>query len=171
METLTSPVGEFVESCGARSSGVLYASPSITVEETVFAVNVATPTFMRAPGECPGTYGMECAMDELAVELKMDPLALRMANHSDVHPISGKPWSTKHLKEAYQLGAEKFGWAKRTPEPGSMRRDGKLVGWGMATATYPGYKMAAEAKIRLNVDGTRSCNARRMTSEPAPTLC
>ena len=138
VETLASPVGDFVESCGARSSGVLYACPAITVEETVFAVNIATPTFMRAPGECPGTYAMECAMDELAVELKLDPLALRIANHSDTHPIQEKPWSTKHLKEAYRLGAERFGWAKRPPAPRSMQNGGLLLGWGMATATYPG---------------------------------
>lgn len=154
VDTLTSPLGEFTESCGARSSGVLYASPAITVEETVYAVNIGTPTFMRAPGECPGAFGVECAMDELAVELKMDPLELRILNHSDVHPISGKPWSTKHLKDAYKLGAEKFGWARRTPEPGSMRKDGMLIGWGVATATYPGYMMAAEARITLKQDGS-----------------
>lgn len=154
IETLTSPVGEFIESVGARSTGVLYASPAIAVEEKIFPVNVATPTFMRAPGECPGTFAVECAMDELAVALKMDPVALRVLNHADVHPISEKPWSTKHLKDAYQLGSEKFGWAKRTPEPRSMTDHGMLVGWGMATATYPGYKMSAEARLRLNADGT-----------------
>lgn len=154
IETLTSPVGEYTESVGARSAGVLYACPAISVEETVFTVNVATPTFMRAPGECPGTFGIECAMDELAVELKMDPLALRVLNHSDVHPITEKPWSTKHLVDAYKLGAEKFGWAQRSAAPRSMQKDGMLVGWGMATATYPGYKMAAQARIRLQANGT-----------------
>lgn len=154
VETLTSPVGEFVESCGARSSGVLYASPAISVEETVFEVNVGTPTFMRAPGECPGNFAVECAMDELAVELKMDPLALRVANHSDVHPITGKPWSTKHLQDAYRVGKEAFGWAQRSAEPRSMRKDGRLIGWGMATATYPAYKMMATASVRLKADGT-----------------
>lgn len=153
-ETLTSQVGDFVESCGARSSGAMYACPAITVEETVFKVNVATPTFMRAPGECPGTYALECAMDELAVELKMDPVALRVANHTAQHPVKEKPWSTNHLLEAYRVGVEKFGWERRTPEPLSMQKDGMLIGWGMATATYPGYKMAAEARIRLAADGT-----------------
>ncbi|MEI9898556.1 MAG: molybdopterin cofactor-binding domain-containing protein [Chthoniobacter sp.] len=153
VETLTSPVGEYVESCGARSTGVLYACPAIAVEETVFPVNVATPTFMRAPGECPGTYALECAMDELAAELKIDPLTLRLTNHADAHPISDKPFSAKHLREAYQLGAEKFGWARRSAEPGSMKRDGLLIGWGMATATYPAYKMAADARIRLEANG------------------
>jgi xanthine dehydrogenase YagR molybdenum-binding subunit len=154
VETLTSPVGEFVESCGARSSGVMYDCPAIAVEEKLFTVNVATPTFMRAPGECPGTYALECAMDELAAELKIDPLVLRLANHSSVHPIQDKPWSTNHLREAYRLGAEKFGWDKRSQEPRSMRKNGMLVGWGLATATYPGYKMAAEATVSLRADGT-----------------
>lgn len=154
IETCTSPVGEFVESVGARSTGVLYACPAIAVEETVYKVNVATPTFMRAPGECPGTYALECALDELATELKLDPVALRLANHADNHPITDKPFSAKYLKEAYQRGAEKFGWAQRSPEPRSMQKDGVLIGWGMATATYPGYKMAAEVKIRLLADGT-----------------
>ena len=95
----------------------MYESPAIRVEETVYPVNVATPTFMRAPGECPGTYALECAMDELAIALKMDPVALRLANHADKHPIKDVPFSAKHLKEAYQLGAEKFGWSKRNPEP------------------------------------------------------
>ncbi len=153
-ETLSSHVGDYVESVGSRSTGVIYASPSIRIEEKVFKVNVATPTFMRAPGECPGTFGLESAMDELAVALKMDPVQLRLVNHSDVHPTNGKPWSTKHLKEAYQVGAEKFGWSRRTPEPRSMQRNGLLVGWGMATATYPAHTMAADVSINLRADGT-----------------
>lgn len=154
VETVTSPVGEYIESCGARSTGVLYKSPAIGIAETIFKVNIATPTFMRAPGECPGTYALECAMDELAAELKMDPLALRLANDSDVHPVYEKRWSTKHLTDAYRLGAERFGWQHRTPEPRSMRKNGLLVGWGLATATYPGYMMEAEAAISLKADGS-----------------
>ncbi|MDP9098541.1 MAG: molybdopterin-dependent oxidoreductase [Verrucomicrobiota bacterium] len=127
-ETLTSLVGQFTESCGARSTGLMYESPSIRVEETVYPVNVSTPTFMRAPGECPGTYALECALDELAIALKMDPVALRLANHADNHPTKNLPFSAKHLKEAYQLGAEKFGWAKRNAEPRSMRDGDLLVG-------------------------------------------
>src|SRR2546423_7486435 len=153
-ETLTSPVGQFTESCGSRSTGMIYESPSIRVEETVYPVNVSTPTFMRAPGECPGTYALECAMDELAVALKMDPVALRLANHADNHPTKNIPFSAKHLKEAYQLGAEKFGWSKRNPEPRSMRDGDLLVGWGMATATYPAHKMSAAAKVILRADNS-----------------
>ncbi len=152
-ETLTSPVGEWTESCGARSTGVMYASPNIKVEEYVYPVNVSTPTFMRAPGECPGTYALECAMDELAVALQMDPVELRLTNHADTQPIKGKPFSAKHLKETYSLGMEKFAWSKRNPRPGSMRDGDLLVGWGMATATYPAHKMAAAAKAILHADG------------------
>ncbi len=153
-ETLTSPVGEFTESCGARSTGLMYESPAIRVEETIYPINVATPTFMRAPGECPGTYALECAMDELAIALKMDPVALRVANHAEKHPTKDIPFSAKYLKEAYQLGAEKFGWAKRNSQPGSMRDGDLLVGWGMATATYPAHKMSAAAKVELRSDNT-----------------
>jgi xanthine dehydrogenase YagR molybdenum-binding subunit len=158
-ETLTSPVGEFTESCGSRSTGLMYDSPSIRVEETVYPVNVSTPTFMRAPGECPGTYALECAMDELAIALKMDPVALRVANHADKHPTKDLPFSAKHLQEAYQLGAEKFGWSKRNPEPRSMRDGDLLIGWGMATATYPAHKMSAAARVifRANNTATVQC--------------
>ena len=153
-DTCTSPVGEFVESCGARSTGVMYESPAIRVEETLHTINVATPTFMRAPGECPGTYALECAMDELAYALRMDPVALRLANNATNHPIKNVPFSAKHLQEAYELGAQKFGWSKRNPTPGSMRDGDLLLGWGMATATYPAHKMNAAAKVQLRSDGT-----------------
>ncbi len=151
--TLTSPVGEFVETVGARSTGVMYASETIKVEETVFPVNIATPTFMRAPGECPGVFALECALDELSYLVQMDPVELRLANHADNHPIKNVPFSAKHLKEAYQVGAEKFGWAKRDHQTGQMRDGNLLVGWGMATATYPAHKWSAAAKAILHADG------------------
>ncbi|PYK68570.1 MAG: acylaldehyde oxidase [Verrucomicrobia bacterium] len=174
-QTLTSPVGKYVESCGARSTGVMYESPSIWIEEVIYPVNIGTTTFMRAPGECPGTYALECAMDELSYSLGIDPVALRLANHADNHPTKSVPWqevlketfkegigaakktpafSAKHLKECYSLGAEKFGWAKRNPKPGSTHDGDLLVGWGMATATYPAHKMSAAAKVQLRADGS-----------------
>src|SRR5438874_1502380 len=152
--TLTSPIGDYTESCGARSTAVMYQSPAIRVEEIIYPVNIATPTFMRAPGECPGTYALECAFDELSYALKMDPVALRLANHADNHPTKNLPFRGKHLKECYSLGAEKFGWNKRNPQPRSMREGELLVGWGMATATYPAHKMNAEAKVQLRADGS-----------------
>lgn len=152
--TLTSTVGHFTESAGARSTGVMYASPSIWVEETVFPVNMSTPTFMRAPGECPGSYALECAMDELAYALNIDPVQLRMINHADNHPVKNVPFSAKHLKECYQVGVEKFGWSKRNPKPGSMRDGNLLVGWGMATKTYPAHIQGAAARVILKSDGS-----------------
>jgi xanthine dehydrogenase YagR molybdenum-binding subunit len=151
--SLTSEVGRWTEVCGARSSGVMYASPTIKIEEFVYPLNIATPTFMRAPGECPGTYAIECALDELAYLLQMDPLELRLANHADDHPIKQVPFSAKHLREAYRLGAEKFGWSKRPAMAGQMRDGDLLVGWGMATCTYPAHKMEAAAKAILHADG------------------
>lgn len=152
--TSTSTVGEYIESCGPRSTGIMYSSPVIRVEEKLYPVNVSTPTFMRAPGECPGTYALETALDELAYALKIDPVKLRLVNHADNHPIKNVPFSAKHLKECYALGAERFGWSKRTPEPRSMKNGELLVGWGMATATYPAHKFDAAAKVQLRADGS-----------------
>lgn len=153
-EFFTSPVGSWVEPCGIGSSNVLYDAPHIEFGHTAYTVNLPQPSFMRAPGECPGTYAMECAMDELAYALKMDPLQLRLVNDSPNHPVKGVPWSTKHLSECYRLGAEKFGWAQRLPEPRSMKDGDHLVGWGLATATYPANQWAANAHIALAADGS-----------------
>lgn len=152
-EMLTSPVGAWVETCGIGSTNVLYDAPAIEFSHTVFTVNVSQPSFMRAPGECPGTYAVECAMDELAYALGMDPVQLRLVNNSPNHPIKGVPWSTKHLRECYELGADRFGWNKRKPEPGSMKDDRWLRGWGVATATYPAKKWDADVHIQLHAGG------------------
>jgi xanthine dehydrogenase YagR molybdenum-binding subunit len=153
-EMLTSPVGDWVEECGIGSTNVLYDAPAIEFSHIVHTVNVSQPSFMRAPGECPGTFALECAMDELAYALKMDPLKLRLINNSPIHPIKGVPWSTKHLRECYELGAREFGWSKRTHEPRSMKDGHLLVGWGVATATYPAIAGRAEVKIQFRADGT-----------------
>jgi xanthine dehydrogenase YagR molybdenum-binding subunit len=116
-------------------------------------VNVASPTPMRAPGECPGTFALESAMDELSYALGIDPLELRRRNHADKDPAEGKPWSSKHLLECYDIGADRFGWSRRKPEPGSMKDGDLLVGWGIATAVYPGYRWPASARVRLSSDG------------------
>ncbi|MGI8437036.1 MAG: xanthine dehydrogenase family protein molybdopterin-binding subunit [Chthoniobacterales bacterium] len=153
-ETLTSTCGHYIESCGARSSGVLYQTPALDIDELIYPVNVSTPTFMRAPGECPGTYALECAMDELSYALKLDPVQLRMINHAEKHPTKDVPFSAKFLLDCYRQGAEKFGWAQRKAEPKSMKDGEMLVGWGMATATYPAHKWAAAAKAILQADGS-----------------
>jgi xanthine dehydrogenase YagR molybdenum-binding subunit len=149
----TSTIDEFVEACG-NTSRFLYSCPNVGVRHRAVRVNIATPTPMRAPGENPGLFALESALDELAYKLNMDPVELRIVNHADVNEQTGKPWSSKYLKECYRMAAERFGWARRAPRPRSMRDGNVLVGWGMATATYPGIRSPGAAKVRLLQDGS-----------------
>jgi xanthine dehydrogenase YagR molybdenum-binding subunit len=149
----TSPAADFLESCGPSTSKIMYACENVSTPVRFVRVNVAAPTFMRAPAECIATFAIESAIDELAVSLNMDPIELRMKNRPEKEPSSGKPWSTYHLKECYERGASKFGWSKRNPKPGSMKDGDRLVGWGVATAIYPAHARAASAKIRVSKDG------------------
>jgi xanthine dehydrogenase YagR molybdenum-binding subunit len=132
----------------------LYASPNIHVAQEVIELDVCPMTFMRAPGETPGTFALESAMDELAVALKMDPVELRLKNDPEKDPTRGTPFSSRKFKEAYRLGAEKFGWAKRNPEPRSMKDGRFLVGMGVASAFYPVYRFPASARVEILADGT-----------------
>jgi xanthine dehydrogenase YagR molybdenum-binding subunit len=136
------------------SSRMLYEVPNYRAEHELVRLNVMKPSWMRAPGEAPGQYALESALDELAEKLGMDPVELRRRNHAEIHPRNGKPFSSKHLIECYERGVERFGWAKRNPKPGSMRDGNILVGWGTATATYPGYRMGAKVNVRLQRDGS-----------------
>jgi xanthine dehydrogenase YagR molybdenum-binding subunit len=149
----TSTMDEFVEPCG-ETTRFLYSCPHVGIAHHAVRVNIATPTPMRAPGESPGLFALESAMDELAYKLNMDPVQLRIINHADKNEHTNLPWSSKYLKECYQVAGEKFGWAKRDPQPGSMRDSKYLVGWGMATATFPGYRSPGTAKVRLLQDGS-----------------
>jgi xanthine dehydrogenase YagR molybdenum-binding subunit len=144
---------EFVEP-SSHPTQALYAYPNGATTQRVAQLDVGTPTFQRAPGESSGTFAIECAMDELAYRLKMDPLELRLRNYAETEPDSGKPWSSKKLRECYRQGAERFGWSRRNPEPRSMRDGPWLVGWGMATATYPAHRMPAKARASVMADGT-----------------
>lgn len=132
----------------------VYACPNLFAPTKITDTDFNTPTWMRAPGAVSGMFALECAMDELAYELKIDPLELRLINYADVDPQSGKPWSSKALRECYRLGAEKFGWEKRNPEPRSMRDGNMLVGWGMATGVWGAFQREATARITLRADGT-----------------
>jgi xanthine dehydrogenase YagR molybdenum-binding subunit len=154
-ETLhpTSPTTRYVEDCGGSTSWRLYACDNVAISHRLVRVNVGTPAPMRAPGETPGSFALESAMDELAYALGMDPIELRLKNHADRDPVDGKPWSSKHLQECYRRGAERFGWHRRSSLPRSMRDGELLVGWGMATAAYPGWSDAAAARVRLARDG------------------
>ncbi len=149
----TSMFDTFVEPSPVATP-MMYASPNLRTITRVVSLNQPQPTFMRAPGETPGMYALESALDELSYKLKMDPVQLRLVNHADSDPESGKPWSSKSLKECYQQGGERFGWAKRNPEPRSMQDGRMLLGWGMASATYPTYQGAASAKVRILADGS-----------------
>jgi xanthine dehydrogenase YagR molybdenum-binding subunit len=148
----TSEFEDFVEP-SSNVTRVLYASPTISTSQKVVPLSVGTPTFQRAPGESSGTFALEIAMDELAYELKMDPIALRLKNYAEKDPTSNKPFSSKHLRECYEQGAERFGWAKRSTSVRSVRDGHELVGWGMATAVYSANRSAAMAKVTFEPNG------------------
>ncbi|CAG4911542.1 xanthine dehydrogenase family protein molybdopterin-binding subunit [Paraburkholderia gardini] len=149
----TSVIEDWTETC-AMVTRMLYAVPNQSTTHRLVPLNVGTPTFMRAPGETTGSFALESAMDELAWALKMDPVVLRLKNYAEVDPQENKPWSSKGLRECYRLGAEKFGWSRRTATPRSMRDGNTLIGLGMATATYPANRSAASAIARILPDGT-----------------
>ncbi|MGA8026986.1 MAG: xanthine dehydrogenase family protein molybdopterin-binding subunit [Bryobacteraceae bacterium] len=151
--TATSTTNDFPEqfSFPARH---LYATESLFITQSVMRLDTTPNTFMRAPGESIGTFALESAMDELAYELRMDPVELRLRNDPERDPAKGMEFSSRHVKEAYRLGAEKFGWSNRPAQPRSLR-DGKwLIGQGVATAFYPAYRFPAAASVRINADGT-----------------
>ncbi len=132
----------------------LYTASNVRLEQKVADLDMLANTFMRAPGESIGTFALESAIDELAHEMKIDPIALRRRWEPERDPTSGAPFSSRHLLKAYADGAARFGWEKRDPTPG-QRRDGEwLVGTGVATATYPYYRMpGAKARLRLDAQG------------------
>jgi xanthine dehydrogenase YagR molybdenum-binding subunit len=153
-ETSGCMVNDFIEPTGHAASTVLYASPNIEIDHQVYRLDLNGPTFMRAPGESPGIYALESAMDELATALNMDPVKLRLANMTQDHPMTGLPFSSRNLEECYRVGAEKFGWASRPAQPGATVDGDWLVGTGMATASYPAHRSPAKARVRLLADGT-----------------
>src|ERR1700677_4805387 len=135
--TATSSFDDFFEPA-ADASHTLYASPAIATSHAAERLDTGTPLFMRAPGEATGSIALESAIDEAAWACGMDPLAFRLKNYAEVEPISGKPFSSKALRECYAGGAEHFGWSRRPLAPRQLRDDnGLLIGWGMGTATFP----------------------------------
>jgi xanthine dehydrogenase YagR molybdenum-binding subunit len=109
---------------------------------------------MRGPGAVPGLFALESAMDELAIKLKADPVALRIAHDTLIDEDKNKPFSSRHLKECLQQGAEKFGWARRNPAVGSMRQGDIILGWGVACASWSANRGGSQATLKLNADGT-----------------
>jgi xanthine dehydrogenase YagR molybdenum-binding subunit len=150
---ITSMFDDYIEFASAPSRA-LYATPVLVTETRIRRCNVGTPTAMRAPHEGPGSFALESALDELAVELKMDPLALRLKNHAERDPSDGRPFSSKKLKEAYATGAKRFGWDRRPPVPRAMREGNLLIGWGMASAIMTTFRFASAAQVSMHADGS-----------------
>jgi xanthine dehydrogenase YagR molybdenum-binding subunit len=139
----------------ADASHTLYASPAIATSHEAVRLDTGTPLFMRAPGEATGSIALEGVIDEAAWACGMDPLAFRIKNYAEAEPISGKPFSSKALRECYAQGAARFGWSHRPLAPRQFRDEaGLLVGWGMGTATFPALMFQAEARAALRSDGT-----------------
>jgi len=149
----TSTFDEFVESAGLPAR-MLYNCPNNATSHRLVKSDIGTPSFMRAPGEAPGTNTLEIAIDEIAYALKIDPLEFRLKNYAEQDPEKNRPWSSKSLRECYRVGAERFGWSKRTHEPRSMRDKHSLIGWGVASSVYPTRRSEATAVARLHKDGS-----------------
>ena len=153
-KTASSTFDDFFEPA-ADASHTLYASRAISTSHEAVRIDTGTPLFMRAPGEATGSIALESAIDEAAFAAGMDPLAFRLKNYAEVEPISGKPFSSKALRECYAQGAARFGWSKRPFAPRQMRDDaGLLVGWGVGTATFPALMFQAEARAAIRGDGS-----------------
>ena len=141
------------EDCG-ETTQYLYSVPNLRVTFGRARRNIGAGSDLRGPGAVPGLYATESAMNELADRLKIDPVKLRVLNEPKIDESNGLPFSSRHLVECFELGAEKFGWSKRTPAVGSMTRDGLTLGWGMAGASWIAARFAAQASVQLRDDGT-----------------
>ena len=150
--TTTGRAGEWIEPCGGITP-MLYDVPNVRVTHHLVRLDTSTPAPMRAPGESPGTFAIESALDELAYAANLDPLELRVRNHAVSDPSTQTPFSSKHLLECYTEGARRFGWSERNPQPRSMRDGREFIGYGMATATYPAMAGATSVRARLEPGG------------------
>lgn len=149
----TSPYEDFTEGIVAMSK-FMYACPNVNTRYKLVPLNLSTPVWMRGPGEATGAFALESAIDELSYKLNIDPLQLRILNHADTDPEKDLPFSSKYLKEAYELGAEKIGWANRKAAPRSMQEDGMLVGYGMSSGTFGAFRGKATVSATLKSDGS-----------------
>jgi xanthine dehydrogenase YagR molybdenum-binding subunit len=148
----TSAYEDFTEN-SVTISHLMYASPNVNTRYKLVSLNVNTPTPMRGPGEATGAFALECAMDELSYALNMDPIELRLKNYADADPLTGKPYSSKYLNEAYKLGADHIGWEKRSVKPGAVTENGYLVGYGMGAGMFGAYRGSATVLARITADG------------------
>ncbi|RZL78601.1 MAG: xanthine dehydrogenase family protein molybdopterin-binding subunit [Rhodococcus sp. (in: high G+C Gram-positive bacteria)] len=149
----TSTIFEFCEQT-SESTRHIYASPNRATTHRLAALDVGTPRWMRAPGEAPGMFAVETAIDELATATGIDPIELRIRNEPDVDPASGNPFSSRSVVQCLREGAEKFGWDRRDSTPGRRRAGNTLLGMGVATASYPVLISPSTAAARVEQDGT-----------------
>jgi xanthine dehydrogenase YagR molybdenum-binding subunit len=149
----TSVGDDIRENCG-EATPFLYSTPNLKVTSALIRRNVGSPTPMRGPGAVPGLFALESAMDELAIKLKMDPVQLRLNLDTLTDEEKNKPFSSRHLKECLQVGAERFGWSRRTPEIGSMRNGDKIIGWGVAAASWGANRGVCDISVQLRCDGS-----------------
>ncbi|MYZ48407.1 xanthine dehydrogenase family protein molybdopterin-binding subunit, partial [Propylenella binzhouense] len=149
----TSAYEEYAETAASPARNT-YSCPNVATKYRLAAMNTNTPTPMRAPGIVTGNFALEAAMDELAKALGLDPLELRLRNYAERDEAKDLPWSSKELRTCYARAAERFGWARRSPAPRSMREGHDLIGWGMATAIYHADRAPASASAALFANGT-----------------
>ncbi|MEQ4725260.1 xanthine dehydrogenase family protein molybdopterin-binding subunit [Nonomuraea sp. B19D2] len=144
----SSTLVEFAEQT-ATPARVMYATPALRTAHRLVRLDVATPSWMRAPGECPGMYALESAMDELAYAAGLDPIELRVINEPETEPDSGLPFSSRSLVACLREGARRFGWDRRDPGP-ALRRDGEwMIGTGVASSTYPALRQPSRARVTM----------------------
>jgi xanthine dehydrogenase YagR molybdenum-binding subunit len=148
----TSSYEEFTEST-LQQTRMMYAAPSVSTRYRLLPLNVATPIWMRGPGEATGAFALESAMDEMAHAIEMDPIDFRLLNYTESDPDKNLPWSTKYLRACYEEGKKRIGWKNRKLKPGSQRDGEWLVGYGMGTGTFGANRSAATVHARLDAGG------------------
>ena len=149
----TSILDDYRENC-TEATSYSYSTANLRTTMGMVRRNIGTPTSMRGPGAVPGLFALESAVDELAVKLKIDPVKLRLLNEPDKDEGLNLPFSSRHFVECINTGAEKFGWSKRNPEVGSMKKDGLVLGWGVAGCSWGARRMVSEATVDLHNDGS-----------------
>ncbi len=149
---LTSSYENFTEGI-VNATKFLYACPNVNTDYKLLPLDVNTPIWMRGPGEATGCFALESALDELSYKLGIDPVELRIINHADTDPERNLPWSSKFLKECYEVGKEKIGWSKRPTKPGTLKEEGMLCGYGMGGGVFSALRWVASVRGELNAEG------------------
>ena len=168
--THSSPVSGYTE-FGARMTRMMYDAPHIAYSNQLSHLNIPTPSVMRGPGFLMGGWALESALDEMAHELDIDPVELRLKNYADIDPDTGLPFSNKHLWECYERGKELFGWKQRNAKPRSIKAGNNFIGYGMASAMHPADQQKASAEATIFADGTAEvCTATHELGNGAYTI-